>query len=86
MPRYRQMSLVRPTRRVSMGRLGRRQRDLLLLLRTRGELTPAEVRRWMDYHDASAALARLVERGLARRVARGRYRPVRVGEAPLAPR
>jgi len=83
MSRYRQMALVRPTRRVAMGRLGRRQRDLLALLRTQGELTPDDVRRWMQYRDPSGALIRLVERGLARRVARGRYRPVRVGEAPI---
>lgn len=78
---YQQMTLVHPTRRVAMRRLGQRQRDLLTLLRTQGELTTDDVRHWLGYRDASAAMVRLVERGLARRTARGHYRPVRVGEA-----
>lgn len=71
-----QLRISRPAQRMpTMRRLSRRQRELLVWLRT-GPQTTATVARLFGYADAGAACQRLVKRGLVRRVRRGTYAAV----------
>lgn len=80
-----QLRLTRPERRLDVDRLSPRQRATWLALRDAGRrgatLSDLQAALGPDAFDnPSAALIRLMDRGLARRVARGRYAATRIGE------
>ena len=87
--RPKQIRITHPTRRVRTDRLTARQLTVLRLLRRAGPLSVAEVAQLAGYDDASAALRRLLDRRLVRRVRTGVYaaRPVgeRVRRPPASP-
>jgi hypothetical protein len=81
----RQLRLSRPERRLDVDGLSPRQRATWLLLRDAGRagasLADLQAALAADgYSNPSAALSRLVARGLARRLRRGVYAPTRIGE------
>ena len=78
--RPQQIPITHPTRRVRTDRLTGRQLTVLRLLRRAGPLSVAEVAHLAGYDDASAALRRLLDRRLVRRVRTGVYAARPVGE------
>lgn len=80
-----QLRLTRPERHANAAHLTGRQRAVWILLRDAGTagLELRELNHLAAYANPSAALARLVARGLAKRKRRGLYVATRLGERTL---
>jgi len=72
----RQLAITRPQREWNVHRLTEQQKGVLEWARLHGEVRPRELRRAHGYAHPTAALNKLVARGLLVRTHRGRYAPV----------
>jgi len=78
-----QLRFTTPVKPARVARLTHRQREVLAMVRWKGSATAQDVR-GLGYAHPTAALCRLVERGLVRRKRRGVYEATRHVERRIA--
>jgi hypothetical protein len=80
-----QLRLTKSAKRVRPQRLTKRQREVVDFIRWEGQITTREAGWRFGYRHPSAALAKLVDRGLLVHASRGVWKPARHRERLLPP-